>query len=237
MDQVTTRFHTVFEEVTAAAMQRPGGRHNETRERAISRAAEDDGPLDRSDVALYEDLKRIRDLAAHRRDGGQPLITATTSALTAAIGLHRKLIGTLPTVQRLCGEVTTITPDATLAEASRLMRQTDYSTLPVVTTDGIHGLLTGSDIVWWLGGHLDDIVMLTDQTVLEVMHAHPAVDYLVIGRDFKQRDVPRLFTDLGPTGCPVGAVLITGTGHSHERILGIITPWDLPSMNGWHEDS
>jgi CBS domain-containing protein len=235
MEQITMRFHTVFEEVTAAALQRPGGRHNEDRIRAISRAAEDGGPLDPSDVALYEDLKRIRDLATHLREDGQPLITATTGALSAVIGLHRKLIGTLPTMQRLCGEVTTITPDASLADASRLMRKMDYSTLPVITDDGIHGLLTGNDIVWWLGGHLDDIVLLEEMPVSEVMHAHPAIDYHIVGRDFKQRDVPGLFIDRGPTGCPVGAVLITSTGHAHERILGIITPWDLPSMNGWHD--
>lgn len=162
MGDVTARFFDVFEEVTSAALARPGGRPRESRERAISRAAEGDGPLDVTDGDVYDDLRRIRDLIAHARHRGQTLVTASDAAVDAALRLREKLVGSLPTVGPLCNGVLTIEPDATLADACAYM--------------------------------------------------------------------PPLFTQVGPTGCPVGAVLITNTGHSHEPLLGILTPWDLPAV-------
>lgn len=229
VDRQTSRFMTAFEEVTEAALQRPGGANREDRGRAVWRAVED-GVLQKTDAEMYEELKTVRNSIAHVRHGGQPVARATPAAVNAIEAIRTKLVGTEPTVWSFCGEVTSIAPDATVAEACRIMRHDDYTCLPVVTDAGLHGLLSATDVVWWVGGALDELGLIEDVPVSEVMNAHTTIDYVLVERRFPQRDVPPVFAGTGRSGCPVGAVLVTVTGQPHEPLSGIITPWDLAEI-------
>jgi CBS domain-containing protein len=220
---------TAFEEVTTALRSRPGGPPREERIHAVRRAVSDQA-LSRDESILYEQLAPVRDSLVHDRHEGRPLVQPTGEAIRAIEGIRAGLTGTEPTVWPFCRPVTTVEPSTTVATACRLMRDRDYSTLPVVSHDGIHGLLSATDVVWWVGGALDDILLLEDVPVTEVMHAHTTVDYVLVGRGSLQRDVPRLFSSSGASGCPIGAVLITSSGRPHEKLVGIITPWDLADL-------
>lgn len=230
MDRQTSRFLTAFEEVSEAAVHRPGGVAREEQVRAVWRAVED-GVLEKRDAETYESLRHLRNSIVHQRHNGQLMSRATPSAVHAVEGMRTKLLRTYPTVAAFCGEVTTVPPDATVADACRIMREKDYSTLPVVTDAGLHGLLSSTDVVWWVGGSLDDFDLIENAPVSLVMNAHTSVDYELVERGFLQRDVPSLFSGTGRSGCPVGAVLISVTGHPHEALNGILTPWDLAQIN------
>jgi hypothetical protein len=230
LDRDTTRFMTAFEEVTTALRHRPGGPRREDRVPAAQRAVAD-GAMDQQDSILYQELAPLRDCLAHARHRGQPLARPTPEAIRALEALRAKLTGSLGTVWPFCGPVTVVPPTTSVADACRLMRAHDFSTLPVVSETGLHGLLSATDVVWWVGGALEDILLLEDVPVSEVMHAHTSVDHVLVGRRFLQRDVPALFSGAGESRCPVGAVLVTANGHPHEAIVGILTPWDLPELS------
>lgn len=238
MDRHSERFLTAFEEVTSAALGRPGGVRNEERVRAVWRAVED-GLLDRQDAEHYQQLKAIRDSIVHDRHDGQLLVRATPASVAVIEAIREKLIGTEPTVWSLCGEVTIVSPSSTISGACQLMRTHDYSTLPVITDAGLHGLLSANDLVWWIGGAVQEqageapmlLEVLDDVVVSDVMHAHTSVDYALVERRFPVRDLPGKFATTGRSGCPIGAVLITANGQPHEPLSGIVTPWDLAELH------
>ena len=159
------------------------------------------------------------------------MLVVTDEALTRMEKLRCRLVGRLLTVELFKGDVTTIHPDATLAEACATMKANNFSALPVVTADGVHGLLSGNDIVCWVGLQLGDIVLLEDAVVGQVMSAHAETDYRIVRRDTPCHDIPSMFAEAASGGCVLGAVLVSNRGRADEPLLVIITPWDTARLN------
>lgn len=226
MREANDRFLDAFEEVIRTLRARSSGPSRESAKDAAFRAHRD-GVIDGADARLLEDCCPLRHSLAHNRVQGRTMLIVSDDTLAAIEDLRRRLVGAIATVDRFRKKVVPIAPDATLAEASAAMKEHDYSALPVVSDDGVHGLLSGNDIVWWLGSRLDELFLLDEVAVTEVMHAHTTVDYRLVRRDMPCYDVPGLFADALDAGNVLGALLITATASAHEPLIGIVTPWDL----------
>lgn len=230
MRDVNDRFLDAFEESARVLRERDGGGPHESVVDAAVRARAD-RVIAADEVILIEDCAPLRNSLAHNRVNGCTMLVVTDEVLTRIESLRCRLVGRIPTVERFRGEVTTIRPEATLAEACATMKRHNFSSLPVVTEDGVHGLLSGNDIVCWVGRQLGDIVLLEDSVVGQVMSAHAETDYRLVRRDTPCHDVSSMFADAASGGCVLGAVLVTNTGRAHEPLLGIITPWDAAKLN------
>lgn len=125
----------------------------------------------------------------------------------------------------------TVSRTETVEQAIERMQTQDYSCLPVVDEDDtFQGLLSTPDLVCWLGARLTTDGEVFDIPVAAVMH-HGGPDYRFARRDLPQRDARQAFIDhLTNKQTPLAAILITYTGHEHEPLLGILTPWDVPYL-------
>lgn len=196
---------------------------------AVSRA-HGAGKLADRDLADLQDLRDLRNLLSHSRWEGRTPVTASVAGVTRAEQLNEQLTGKIPRVAQLLAarEVTSITPTTTVEQALETMQRHDYSCLPVIDPDvGFRGLLSSHDLVCWLGARLTTDLEVTDIPVDQVMHTG-GPDHIFARRDLPQRDARQAFIDhLTDAGNPLSAILVTMTGHDHEPLLGILTPWDL----------
>ena len=198
--------------------------------------ARQDGRIDKREEDVCSDLWKVRNLLSHRTFGGQRPIVATAEGAVLAEQLLEQLGGPIPRIQQLAGrrnEVTTIAPDSTVRDAIQLMREHDYTCLPVVdATTGFHGLLSSHDLLLWIGGGLRDIGLVED-TLVGAVAREGGIDFHFVPRDLPQQDARRAFlTHADEHHQPLAALLITMTGKQHEPLLGILTPWDLPGLAG-----
>ena len=191
------------------------------------------GKLADRDLVDLQDLRDLRNLLSHSRWDGRTPVTASIAGVTRAEQLNEQLTGKIPRVAQVLSEraVTRIRPAETVEVALEMMQQHDYSCLPVVDPDaGFRGLLSSHDLVCWFGARLTTDLEVTDIAVQQVMHAG-GPDHLFVRRDLPQRDARQAFVDhLTAAGQPLAAILVTMTGHTHEPLLGILTPWDLPYL-------
>jgi CBS domain-containing protein len=180
------------------------------------------------------DLWKVRGILVHEHYRGRPPISASLPGLVRVEHLLEQYTGTIPRVSLLAKDrksVTTTRPTARLGEALAVMREKDYSSLPVVDDhDRFIALLTNDDVVHWLADHLSEHGIVEEVPVAQVMHAG-GPDVTFVPRDLPQRDARRIFQrSVDDHGAPLMAMLITMTGHAHEPLLGILTPWDLPQL-------
>ena len=201
--------------------------------REAAGAAHREGRLDDRELRDLDDLRALRNLLSHSRWHGTTPVRASVAGVTRAEQLREKLMGKIPRVSSLTTHpptVTTVTTRDTVERAVARMQEGDYSCLPVVNDATCVGLLSSHDLVCWLGARLTTDGEVFDIPVGEVMDG-AGPDHLFVGRDLPQREARQAFIDhLAATGTPLSAILITMTGHSHEPLLGILTPWDLPTL-------
>lgn len=130
--------------------------------------------------------------------------------------------------------VVSLSETASIGEAVALMQERDYSQIPITKQETFHGLLTNNTIVRWLGASVkNDILSLSETSVAEVLtHEEASEGHVFIGRDATLFDVLDAFEHARNTGKVLSALLITHSGKSHEKIVGIVTASDLPTVLG-----
>jgi predicted transcriptional regulator len=134
-----------------------------------------------------------------------------------------------PAYQR---DVVTVAPQDTLDTVLALIKERDYSQFPVYDADVFHGLLTENGITRWLAHHLEllggmTMVEFDDHRVEHVLATEEArqnIDF--VARTALLDEVESLFAH-NPT---LEAVLITHSGRSSEKPLGIITAFDVSRL-------
>ena len=208
-----------------------GGASEEFRQAAS--AAHREGRIDDRELRDLDDLRSLRNLLSHSRWNGATPVRASMAGVARAEQLREKLTGTIARVAALTTtppELATVSSHDTVEIAVTKMQEGDYSCLPVVDGAAFAGLLSSHDLVCWLGARLTTDGEVFDVPVGEVMNG-AGPDHQFVPRDFPQRDARQAFLDhLAATGTPLSALMITMTGHSHEPLLGMLTPWDLPSL-------
>ncbi len=87
----------------------------------------------------------------------------------------------------------------------------------------------------WLGKKVEDDIFELSSTTIEVVlkesgYYEEKENYRFVGRDTPLFEVLNIFQKAQEEGNPIEAVVITHSGIKREKILGIITEWDLPEV-------
>ncbi len=235
MDSISERFvHAVSGIEQWLAQRYPMKRlHNPEFARRLSEALQHDDITEREHQELL-DLWRIRSILVHESYQGRPPLCASLPGLVHVEHLLERFTGVIPRVAVFANganSVTTTRPNQRLGEVLTVMRERDFSAVPVVDEDDrFIALLTNDDVVHWLADHLSEHGIVEEVPVADVMHAG-GPDFTFVARDMPQRDARRLFQrSADEQGAPLMAMMVTMTGKPHEPLLGILTPWDLPQL-------
>ncbi|MCQ1954125.1 hypothetical protein [Arthrobacter sp. zg-Y238] len=109
----------------------------------------------------------------------------------------------------------------------------NYSQTPFWRENGDLGLITTNAVARWLAnqyevsqGYLADDVSVSD---VSDSASEPRDAVLIKGKNMRVADALKIFAGDSQTAPPV-AILITDSGKTHEKPLGIVTPSDIPAM-------
>jgi len=131
----------------------------------------------------------------------------------------------IPAFQR---NVLTVSLEDSLLHVLKLVRENNYSQFPVYKDGEFQGLITENGIAFWLASHVKEmsLVEFEEQTVKDVLFfEEQRKNYLFIGRTTPVYEANGLFMKERF----LEAVLITKNGKKTEKLLGIMTRWDLSS--------
>jgi predicted transcriptional regulator len=136
--------------------------------------------------------------------------------------IHPKLA--IPTFQK---KVDTLSVVNSLADALKIISDKDFSQFPVYKEDSFKGVLTENGITRWLARHVSNELSLIE---LEEISIKSVLDmeekrrnYTFVPRDISVDDLKEKFADLEL----LEVVLITEKGKKNEKLMGIVTRWDI----------
>jgi CBS domain-containing protein len=184
-----------------------------------------------------KDYAELRNAIVHERsDDHHPI---ADPYVTTVEGIERlaELLESPPTALAVIGPKTVemCSPHTTVAEAARLMRDGSFSQLPVADDGRITAVLTSETITRWMASAMDDQggVILDDHTIAEALPHTENRDHhwQLLGRQSSVFDATRLFDHYSASGWFLDALLITDRGQSDQKLLSIVTMYDLPKLN------
>lgn len=178
-------------------------------------------------ISVVEDLANLRNVVAHgtHRIGKMVPTVESLSELEACLALADGLTENL---SRFFKTVVEFKLSQALSDALSYMHKHDFSQI-AVRSGSVVGLLTAVDVTNWLASRVSDgIVSIEDSQIEDAFVSTAKGRFLVVARNATISDAAIAFAQAARGEYNnLYCVLITEHGKSSEKVLGIVTPWDL----------
>lgn len=178
-----------------------------------------------------EDLKQIGDLrnAIVHRSTGEIIAIPSETILLKARGILKKLKSpplVIPMFQR---KILTVTAKESISKTMRLMRENDFSKIPVYKDGKFLFLVTAETIVRYVSDNLT--VDLRNSKIENTMnYMEHRMNCQFVSRDTNIFKVAEIFEIYHRNGEKLDAVIITKNGDKNLPPLGIITLFDVGAI-------
>lgn len=181
----------------------------------------------------WPDGERLRDFAVLRNalvhDRSQPyryLFVPLPFAVEEIERIRERLINPARVVPTFSRAVRTVQSTDTLATVLGLLHAHNFTKFPVYEESRFRGLLTENGIAHWLAHYVagETLIDMQEVPVAKLLQTEeePANHRFVV-RDMPVREAFGLFG----TKPQLEALLITQNGREEEKLLGIVTRWDV----------
>ena len=184
------------------------------------------------DAELLRTVAGLRNLLVHEKVAPYEYPCVPTEILVTRLEavrerfLHPQLA--IPQFER---EVITVKAEDSLAQVLKLIDTLQITHFPVYKSYGSHqkfaGVLTENGITRWLAEHIAkeaSLIELNDEPIGEVLaREEKRRNYEFAASGAKVEELSHRFHE----NAYLEAVLITRSGHAEEKLLGIITRWDI----------
>jgi predicted transcriptional regulator len=186
-------------------------------------------------AAFRDDLKEYADLRnaiVHERSGGRVIAEPNRHAVSELQRIKSILLTPPKVLPMFQGEVETKQTSQALGDAVVAMLRGSFSQVPVVQGGRVVGVLTANAIARWLGHEVnEDVFSLRETPIAKVLaYTEDRENHAYLRRSSTLFDLLFLFEDFTSRGKDLDAVLITANGKAEEKLLGIVTVSDLPSV-------
>ena len=190
------------------------------------------------DLLQYADLRNV---IVHTRRANA-VIAEPHEEVVAELEHISKLLSNPPVI----ADVMTLRPrtvckESSVGEVLRLFRRYDISRCPIVSNDGVLGLVTAKCIVKWLEAaaeensleeagakvSVESSLLVTVEALLTYSSDN---EYEIVGRGVSVGEVAEIFQRGIAGGSYTQAVLVTVSGERKSPLVGIVTPSDLPRL-------
>ena len=192
-----------------------------------------DQALIRPHVDFLKDVARLRNAIVHDRRYPPEIVADPRDELIARLRLVRDALLRPPLLRNFGSEPLPIAADRPLREALAVMRERDFSQIVVQRGEEL-ALLSSEGILRWLekcaqGGLVD----IEDSLLDQVIEHEPEGSCAWLAASQPVAEAVGRFAQARPTGAArLACILVTERGRPNERPLRLITPWDLPDLNG-----
>ena len=121
-------------------------------------------------------------------------------------------------------------PDTDIHVAFEIMEKMETSKVPVYYQGGFHSLLTMEMIARWMMNQCKHQKPLTGRVSDCLVYKSRQERVRFLSKEATVSDAQELFEDALHKGISLSAILITETGQTHQKPVGIITVSDLPML-------
>jgi CBS domain-containing protein len=182
-----------------------------------------------------ETLADLRNALTHERSFKDQRLALPTDVAVQEIRRIRDLLLHPPSVLlalKLPSPVT-VQPEARIGHALSLMREHDFSQLPVLGDKGEYlDLLTTNTIARWLGAQFQEHGGLAEEaSVADVLkHREGSERVLLRGRGLTTIEAVREFVIAAESGEDLRAIILTQNGKVGEKPLGVVVTDDIARL-------
>jgi predicted transcriptional regulator len=104
----------------------------------------------------------------------------------------------------------------------------DYTQFPLYDGEKFMGLLSENGITKWLAKNVEDGIFDGDTLLSDVISFEEEENnFSFINREASIYEAKEAFRNYIDKGLELDALLITHSGSAHEKLMGIITRWDI----------
>lgn len=183
---------------------------------------------DRETLRLIGDL---RNAVVHQRERSYEYLSVPLPSIVENVERIRDQLTSPERVYPKFGkEVTSFQAEDVLSTVLAEIHAKDFSQFPIYKQDSFLGLLTENGITRWLANHITQVmtlIELEEVTVFDLLgQEEQRSNYQFIPRDATMLDAENFFV----RNTLLEALLITQTGKPNEKLIGIITRWDMLSL-------
>jgi CBS domain-containing protein len=182
------------------------------------------------------DLKNLADLRNLLSHGSKPIATPTDEAIRKLKFLCQNLVSHPTALDMATRSVFTCDLKDKIRDVIHEMKTRVYTHVPVYKTNEFFGVLSESTVTYWLATQADDSGegFISTENAISAMEEFLTNDqnneYLFMDKRKSAFEVEGKFFEYIEHGKRLGAVFVTETGKKSEKLLGIITAWDLPRI-------
>ncbi len=191
--------------------------------------------------ARYEqelkEFARLRNVLIHNHFGEAAHPIATPHPYV--VDLYQRIIDavlnpvTALSIAVHAAQIYTTTLNAKALDVMKLMTKNTYTHVPVMEDDQMVGIFSENTILSYLSHHENSIIT-ADMPIREFadfvgLDQHKSEEFAFIERKALLADVYALFNAAVKKHKRLGMLFITEHGKQSEKLLGIITAWDLAS--------
>lgn len=180
-----------------------------------------------------DDLKEFADLRnaiVHERGDGHVIAEPNDRALSDFQRIRNALLNPPKVIPTFQLAVKTRDVCEAVGRAVVDMRAGSFSQLPVLHDGAVVALLTTETVVRWLASEVEnDLVSLMDTPISKVLdHVEDEEHYCFLPRNATLHEAVVEFEAFASRGKTLDAILLTDAGRPNQRLLGILTVYDLP---------
>lgn len=189
----------------------------------------------KTQVDLYKD---IRNLLSHepKRRGDYPIIP--TKGIIDGLEALKNRVTNPPRVNTIMVEsrnVYSASVNDSVRTVINAMIKNVYTHIPILDDGKVIGVFSENTFLSLFENEelvmIDDNLKFNDATIQKLIpiDRHITESFRFVPRDTSVFEVEELFKKAADGGDRIGLIFVTQNGKQNERILGILTPWDLPS--------
>jgi predicted transcriptional regulator len=172
-----------------------------------------------------EDLKEyatLRNAIVHHQTSTEYAIAEPHDEIVQALETIDEALAKPVTVGEMFErKVSTLQAKDTLRDALIMIRDKQFTQIPVYDDNVFVGLLTAVGITFWLTVHVENEIF--PEMTVESTHAKKKENHLFVPREMSIFEAEELFKDAMAKGKRLEALLIT----DKDGLVGIVTPLDL----------
>lgn len=202
----------------------------------LGRAAGENAVIEREQQFLRT-AADLRNLLSHNREDNLHWAEPSEAVIRRLEGIAEELQQT-PTIFEVFGSaakgpVKWVRGTDPLRRALGLLHEGEISQLPVYEGRRFAGLLTGKTVARWAAQHAQAECLPLDLTVREALRSRDPQEYWrFMAAGDPASEVMPAFARANAQGQRLTALLLTESGQPDDRLLGIITVYDLPRLSG-----
>ncbi|MCO8123960.1 hypothetical protein NHH03_19605 [Stieleria sp. TO1_6] len=181
------------------------------------------------DLREYAEL---RNAIVHDRSGGRVIAEPHLTAVRDFQQIAANLTNPPKLIPKFQLHVKTREISDSVGAAVSDMRAGAFSQIPVTRDGSVHAVLTAETVARWLASELKNEIVSLKETAIErvLLHTEESDHYCYLSHDQTMFDAIDAFEHYASAGKSLDAILISHGGQQKNKLLGIVTLFDLPQL-------